>query len=181
MTRPVTILYIVLGIGLASHAGSSEPAKSTLRLMLSEVQPGTMATEQYCMLVFADRHFHAEKANRKMGKDRERKVYEGELSEADWSALGGILDSKEFREVKVPPTMAPLVIQDSHPYTISVAREKGFQNMEFLNKKSLEPYESQLKPLLQWWKSLRNANMPASKAPPDNRCSLDSTNAIFSN
>jgi hypothetical protein len=181
LTRPVTILYIVLGIGLVANAGSSEPAKSTLRLMLSEVQPGTMATEQYCMLVFADRRFHAEKANRKMGKDRERKVYEGQLSEADWTALGGILDSKKFREVKVPPSMAPLVIQDSHPYTISVAREKGFQNMEFLNKKSLEPYESQLKPLLQWWKSLRNANMPASKAPPDSRCSLDNTDAIISN
>ena len=60
MTRPMTILYVVLGIGLAANAGPTEPAKgAALRLMLSEVQPGTMASEQYCMLVFADRRFHA--------------------------------------------------------------------------------------------------------------------------
>jgi hypothetical protein len=182
MTRPITILYVVLGIGLAANAGSNEPAKgAALRIMLSEVQPGTMATEQYCMLVFADRHFHAEKANRKMGKDRDRKVYEGQLSEADWSALDGILDRKEFRELKVPLTMPPLVVEDSHVYTISVARDRKFQNMEFLNNKSRKPYESQLKPLLQWWKSLRSARMPESNASPDSRCSLDSSHAIFSN
>jgi hypothetical protein len=181
MTRPMTILCVVLGIGLAASAGPNEPAKSAaLRLLLSEVQPGSMATEQYCMLVFADRHFHAEKANRKTGKDRDRKVYEGQLSEADWNALGGILDNKEFRELNVPPSVSPLVVENSHPYTISVAREKGFQNMEFLNNKSRKPYESQLKPLLQWWKSLRSAHMLESKAPPDSRCSLDSTHAIFS-
>jgi hypothetical protein len=166
----------------ADTAGPNEPPQSAaLRLLLSEVQPGTMATEQYCMLVFADRHFHAEKANRKMGKDRERKVYEGQLSEKDWNALGGIIDSKEFRELKVPLSLPPLVIEDSHPYTISVARERGFQNMEFLNNKARKPYESQLKPLLQWWKSLRSAHMPETNAPTDSRCSLDSTHAIFSN
>src|ERR1700687_3695022 len=145
MTRPMTILYVVLGIGLAANAGSTDPAKgAALRLMLSEVQPGTMATEQYCMLVFADRRFHVEKANRKMGKDRERKVHEGELSDADWNALGAILDSKEFRELNVPLTVQPLVLQDTHVYTISVARDKNFQNMEFLNNQSRKPYESQL-------------------------------------
>src|SRR6266496_6758915 len=105
-----------------------------------------------------------------------RRVYEGQLSEADWSALGGILDSKEFRELKVPASVAPLVVENSHPYTISVARDKGFQNMEFLNNHSRKPYESQLKPLLQWWKSLRSAHLPESNASPDSRCSLDSTN-----
>jgi hypothetical protein len=182
MARPMTILCVVLGIGLAASAGQNEPAKGTaLRLLLSEVQPGTMASEQYCMLVFADRHFHAEKANRKMGKDRIRKVYEGQLSEADWNALGGILDSKEFRELKVPRTEPPLVIEDSHPYTVSVARGKGFQNMEFLTKQSLQPYEPQVKPLLQWWKSVRSARMPESTVSPDSRCTLNSTDAIFSN
>lgn len=182
MTRPMTILSVVLGIGLAANPGSSEPAKGAdLRLMLSEVQPGTMATEQYCTLVFADRHFHAEKANRKMGKDRDRRVYEGQLSEADWTALEGILDSKQFRELKVPVTVPPLVIEDSHPYTISVARENKFQNMEFLDSKSLKPYESQVKPLLQWWKSWRGTRLPESNAAPDNRCVLDKTHAVFSN
>lgn len=182
MTRLMTTLYIVLGIGLAATAGANESATgASLRLLLSEVQPGALATQQYCMLVFEDRHFHAEKANRKLGKDRERKVYEGQLSDPDWNALVGILDAKEFRDLVVPPSMPSLVIHDSHPYTISVAREKRFQNMEFLTKESLKPYESQLKPLLQWWKSSRSVPMPESTAPPDSRCALNSSDAVFSN
>ena len=103
------------------------------------------------MLVFDDRHFHYEKANRHLGKDLERKVYEGQLSDADWATLTGILDTKEFRELNVPPSTPPLVVQESHPYTISVAREDRFQNMEFLTKESLKPYEGQIRPLLKWW------------------------------
>jgi hypothetical protein len=182
MIRPMIVLSVVLGIGLTANAGSNEPAKgAALRLMLSEVQPGAMASEQYCTLVFADRRFHAEKANRKMGQDRDRKVYEGQLSDADWNALDGILDSKEFRELKVPLTMPPLVVENSHPYTISVARENKFQNMEFIDNKSLKPYESQVKPLLQWWKSWRGTRLPESNASPDSRCVLDKTHAVFSN
>src|ERR1700739_3844946 len=121
MTRPMTILSIVLGIGLAATAAPKEPAKeSTLWLLLSEVQPGAMASEQCCMLGFAGRVFQAEKGSRKMGRDRERRVYEGQLSDADWNALGGILDSKEFRELKVPQMAPPLVIEDWHPSAISV-------------------------------------------------------------
>jgi hypothetical protein len=181
MSRLMILLSCLLGIGLAANAGPTEPAKSPdLRLMLSEVQPGTMATEQYCTLVFADRRFHAEKANRKKGKDRERKVYEGQLSETDWKALEEILDSKQFRELNVPPTLPPLVLPDLHVFTISVARENKFQNMEFLNNESRKPYESQLKPLLQWWKTQRSAQTSGSNAPPDSRCVLDNTHAVFS-
>jgi len=182
MKCPVTILCVLLGISLVSaNAGPTQPAESTaLRLLLSEVQPGVMGTEHYCMLVFESRHFHAEKASRKLGKDRERKVYEGQLSGADWTVLEGILDRKEFREMKVPRSEPPLVMEDLHPYTISVAREKDFQNMEFLTEKSLRPYEPQVRPLLQWWKSLRSAHMAESTAPPDSRCTLDSTGAVFS-
>ena len=139
-----------------------------------------MASEQYCTLVFADRHFHSEKASRKMGKDRDRKVYEGQLSEADWDALGGILENKEFRGLVVPQGMTPLIIQDAHTVTISVARDATFQNMEFLDNKSRKPYEAQLKPLLGWWKTLRGGHLPESKVAPDPKCSLDSTHAVFS-
>jgi hypothetical protein len=181
MTRQMAILCGILGIGLAAVAGPNEAAKGGVaRLLLNEVQAGTMASEQYCTLVFADRHFHSEKANRKLGKDRDRKVYEGELSEADWNALGEIIDSKGFRELNVPQGVPPLVIQDVHSYTISVARDIKFQNMEFLNNKSRKPYESQLNPLLKWWKSFRDTHKAESNAPPDDRCSLDNTHAIFS-
>jgi hypothetical protein len=181
MTRHLAILGGVLGIGLAAAAGPDETAKGmAVRLLLSEVQAGSMASEQYCTVVFEDRHFHYEKATRKMGEDRDRKVYEGELSQADWDTLTGILDSKEFRQLNVPQGVPPLVMEDVHTFTISVARGSKFQNMEFIDNKSRKPYDSQLKPLLQWWKLIRHERMTESKAAPDARCSLDSTHAVFS-
>src|SRR6266478_805403 len=182
MTRYISILCCVLGLGLATAVvGQTETAKGTVvRVQLNEVQAGSMASEQYCTVVFADRHFHSEKANRSKGRDTDRKVYEGVLSEADWNALGGIIDSQGFRALNVPRDVPPLVIQDAHAITISVARDARFQNMEFLDNKSRKPYESQLKPLLQWWKSVRGEHTAESKAAPDARCSLDGTRAVFS-
>ena len=172
---------ILLGLGLATAASSGQsPAPPAIRLLLSEVQPGSLSADQYCTLVFTDRHFHSEKASLHHGKDTDRKIYEGELSEAEWNALDGILDSKEFRELKIPQSVPPLVMQDTHPYTISVVRDGKYQNMEFLDSKSLKPYEPQIKPLLQWWKSLRGRRLLESNAPAHEKCSLNSTHAIFS-
>ena len=179
MTVSVRRLIFLFASGLASIAASAQSQQPPIRLLLNEVQPGSMSTEQFCTLFFADRRFHTEKATLRHGKDLDRKVYEGELSEADWNALGGILDSKEFRELKVPPTVAPLVTQDTHVYDISVARDGNYENMEFLNAKSLKPYEPQVKPLLQWWKSFRGRRLPESKAPVNQSCSLDNTHAVI--
>ena len=179
MTRPITFLFF-LGLGLTATAGVGQPpAHAALRMFLNEVQPGVLSAPQYCTLVFNDRHFHSERADIKHGRDTDRKVYEGQLSDTDWNALVAIIDSKEFRDLKVPGTVPPLVMQDTHPYTISVARDKDFQNMEFLDNKSMKPYESQVKPLLQWWKSFRGRHSPESSAPPDPKCALDSTHAIY--
>jgi hypothetical protein len=166
---------------LAAGAESNPTAKpASVRLVLSEVQAGAMQAQQYCTLVFADRHFHHERASLHHGKDLERKVYEGEFSESDWNELAKILDSKEFRGLNVPREVAPLVMQDSHVYIISVARENNFQNMEFLDNKSRKPYDLQLKPLLVWWKSFRGGHKAESKTAPDTRCSLDSEHTVFS-
>ena len=171
----------VLGVALMASAESNPPAKpGSVRLILSEVQAGAMQAQQYCTLVFADRHFHYERASLHHGKDLERRIYEGEFSEPDWNVLTGILDSKDFRDLNVPRGVAPLIMQDSHVYTISVARDKHFQNMEFLDNRSRKPYESQLKPLLGWWKSFRGGHRVESKAAPDTRCSLDSEHTVFS-
>ena len=182
MKLPITIFCVLLVISPAANAGSDKPEKgAALRLLLSEVQPGSLGSDQYCMLVFEDHHFHAEKAHRKRGKDEERKVYQGQLSDADWNALTTIIDARQFRELHVPPSMKSIVVQDSHPYTISVSRQDGFQNMEFLTKESLKPYESELKPLLQWWKSSRNSRMAESNTDADSRCSLSDAGGIFNN
>jgi hypothetical protein len=177
-----TILGFLLGAGLAAASGSDQPPAraSRLRLLLSEVQAGTMASEQYCALVFADRRIHFEKATRKLGKDRDRKVYESQLSEADWNTLNTILDDKGLRELRLPEGVPPLVIEDAHTIAISISRDTKYQNMEFLNNKSRKPYEEQLKPLLGWWKSQRGGHMAASTAAPDPKCSLDSTHGVFS-
>jgi hypothetical protein len=180
MLRPCLVLSWILFSGLALVAGSDQSAQiSAFRLLLSEVRPGGMATDQRCTLVFPDHRFHHEIASRHHGRDVERKVYEGELSEADWDTLAEILDRKEFQDLNVPRTVPPLVMQDVHVYAISVAREGNFQNMEFLTDKSRKPYDSQLKPLLQWWKSFYGRHMSESNAPPDRRCSMDTNDAVF--
>jgi len=181
MTKWRLMVCVLLGAALPGKSqvtGAKE--ESPVRLMLSEVQPGSMSSERYCMLVFTDRRFHAEKASRSGGKDQERRIYEGDLSAADWNALDGILESDGFRKLNVPPGYVPLALQNAHFFTISVKREKGFQNMEFPDDNSRKPYESQLKPLFQWWKAIRSRRMAVSEAPVDSRCTLDTSHGVFS-
>lgn len=180
MKRLITLLFVLeFGLTAATTFGQVV-AKPSLKLFLNEIQPGVMSAPQYCTLVFADHHFHSEKADIKHGRDNDRKIYEGQLSDNDWNTLLAVIDSPSFRDLKVPQTVPPLVMQETHPYTISIARENNFQNMEFLDNKSLKPYEAQVKPLLQWWKSFRAQRPPESKAPPEAKCALDNTHAIYS-
>ena len=175
MTRPLAFFFVLaLGLGNAEQA-----AHAPLKLFLNEVQPGNMSAPQFCTLVYADRRFHTEKADIKRGKDVDRKIYEGQISDNDWNALIAIVDGQQFRDLKVPRTVPPLVMLDAHPYTISVARDHDFQNMEFLDAKALKPYESQVKPLLQWWKSFRGRRTPESNGSADPQCALDSSHAVF--
>jgi hypothetical protein len=165
-------------MGLATAGYGQQPAHAPLRVFLNEVLPGTLSAPQFCTLVFDDHSFHSEKADIKNGRDLDRKIYEGQLSDTDWNALVAIIDSQDFRDLKVPGTVPPPVLTDTHPYTISVARGNRFQNMEFMTSKALKPYEPQIKPLLQWWKAFRGHGRD-STAPPDPRCVLDSSHAVF--
>jgi hypothetical protein len=172
---------VLLTVALQSNGQvSGEKQPPTLRLLLSEVQAGSMSSARYCMLVFADHSFHSEKASLSNGKERERKIYEGNISDTDWKVLDSILESDELRKLNVQRSYVPLVIQDVHSFTISVRREKEFQNMEFMDDKSRKPNDAQLKPLLQWWRAARSRRMAASEAPVDSRCTLDSSHGVFS-
>lgn len=180
MTRWRLVFCFLLGSVLQANSQAIGQQERALRLKLSEVRPGSLASEHYCLLVFADHSYHAEKAARHVGRDIERKVLEGSLSDVDWSALDRILDSSGFQKLNVPRPYVPLAIQGGHFFTISVRREKGFQNMEFVNDKSRKLYDSQLKPLFQWWKSVRGRNMTVSESPADSRCKLDSSRGVVS-
>lgn len=181
MIRGHFILVSLLAVTLSANGQMPETKKDVpLHLLLSEVQPGTMSSEQYCMLVFDDHRFHAERAIRGNGKDRERKVYEGNLSDADWNALNGILENDGLRKLNVKPGYVPLAMQDAHPFAISVRRDTQYQNLEFMDNSSRKPYDAQLKPLIQWWKSVRGRRMDASNVPADSRCALDSSHGVFS-
>lgn len=180
MTRRIACFFLA-GLGFLACPGFSQPpTQSPLRVFLNEVQPGVLSAPQYCTLVFDDHRFHSERADIKQGRDSNRKVYEGQLSDADWNSMIAVIDSKAFVDLKIPAYVPPPVMQDTHPYTISVARGDSFQNMEFLDVKSLKPYEPQVKPLLQWWRTMRGRRIPESSTPADARCALDKTHAIFS-
>jgi len=109
MTRPIRFYSFVLGLGLAlTFASGQAQNPHKLRLLLSEIQIGSSYTDQYCTLVFVDHRFHSEKTNRRRGQDTDRWTYEGELSETEWNTLVGIIDSKEFRDLKVQQSVRPL-------------------------------------------------------------------------
>src|SRR5437868_5382140 len=127
------VLIITCSATLAGSLGEN----TRVRLFFAEIEAGTMQSQQYCGLIFEDRRFHFEKASRRHGRDISRKIYEGELSEADWKTLTETLDSKELRTINIPRGAPPLVVQDSHPYVISIARENRFQSMEFLDNGAL--------------------------------------------
>jgi hypothetical protein len=180
MPRLQWILPLILLSGLAPGMGLAQTAGGLpFQLFLSEVRPGAMATEERCTLIFPDHRFHHETASIRHGRDLERKVYEGELPEDDWRAFSAILDSKELRDLNVPRPLPAPVMQDVHILNISVAREGKFQNLEFLNDKGRKPYDSQLKPLLQWWKSFNHRPLPESHAAPNRQCSLNNNNLLF--
>jgi hypothetical protein len=181
MIRRHLVFCILMVAGLPNNGQAQEMKKEApLRLLLSEVQPGTMSSEHYCMLVFDDHRFHAEKAVRSNGKERERKIYEGALSDADWNTLDGILENEDLRKLNVKQEYVPLAMQGVHPFAISVRRGAQFQNLEFIDDSSRKPYDAQLKPLFQWWKSTRSRRMAISEAQADNRCALDSSHGVFS-
>ena len=173
--RTVFLLFALLLPALASPRG-----EAGVYLFMSEIQAGSLQSQQYCAVVFQDRKFHLEKAARHRGHDIERKIYEGELSEGDWNNLAKILETKDFRELDVPRSVAPLVMQEPHVLAISVARGPKFQSMEFLDNKSRKPYEPQLKPLLEWWKSFRTKRILPEAADPDPRCATDNAHGVYS-
>ena len=184
MTHWRLIFWFIPFLLAAAPQGSGqlqvEQKGPSLRLMLSEVQPGSMSAEHNCILVFDDRTFHAEKASRHVGRDQERKVFEGKISDVDWSTLDGILENDAVRKLNVPPGYMPLAVQNAHFLTISIRRAKGFQNMEFKDDSSRKPYDSELKPLVQWWKSVRGRHMTPSQAAANSQCKLDNSNAVVS-
>src|SRR5260370_14056338 len=127
MTRPFRFFVCFLGLGVATTTGSGkDPTTPAVRLLLSEVQPGSLSAAQYCTLVYTDHRFHSEKASRHHGKDTDRKVYEGELSEAQCNALCGILYTQEFHERQVPRTVPPFDVQDYHPCTLIASPAHNF-------------------------------------------------------
>src|ERR1700746_3813896 len=103
MTKPLGLCSFLLGAAITAMAGFGQGAQSpAIRLLLSEVQPGSMSADQYCTLVFMAPPFPSKKASRHHGRDTDRKIYEGELSEEQWNALAGILDNKDLRDLTVP-------------------------------------------------------------------------------
>jgi hypothetical protein len=181
MSHVLRFLVSVGFVAVAAAASAQNAGQVPFRLLLSEVKPGGMTTGQRCVLIFPDQHFHFESATNKRGHDLSRKIYEGELPDAEWGHLSEILDRKEFRELAVMRLATSPVVEDLHLIAISVWRDGKYQNMEFLDNRGRAPYDATLKPLLQWWKSFLGKKMTESKEPANKHCALEgaSGEAVF--
>src|SRR5579859_7839578 len=119
MSRLPAYFCALLMLALSEFVGSPEAATNRdIFLFMSEIQAGSLQSQQYCALVFEDHRFHYEKASRRHGRDLDHKIYEGELSEADWNTLSAVLNANEFRDLKVSGAVPPLVMQEAHIFTI---------------------------------------------------------------
>ncbi len=172
LPRAIAFLMLLL-LGAPAFPQTSAP-KATFEVRISDFKSGSMASEQRCLLVFADRKYHFESAAHRGGRDLRRDVYEGELSQADWDQLSNVLDTKELRELSSPPSAATVIVENLDALTLTVKRgPDAYQNLEFLTKRSRDPYRAALKPALEWWKGFLRKRLTPSGAPPSPYCSLD--------
>jgi hypothetical protein len=178
------VVLAMMGALVPANAGDEKAGETkkepALLLRVSEVKVGAMTSDHRCVLILPGRRYHLERATRQRGRDRVRKVYEGELTAVEWQQLADILAAKDLRELAVPRTRGVLVVEDMDLVTITVWRDPGFQNLEFLTKRERAPYERTLKPLLEWWKDFARRGAPESKAPESDYCALSGNdNMIF--
>jgi hypothetical protein len=180
MTAPRYAVRFAIALLLLGSLSAQQPAAvPAYYFRLSEVKYGSMAAEQRCVVVAPDRKFHFEHANRKQGRDLTRKVYEGELSPAEWDAFLRMIEAKDFRELKVQPQMRSPIVENLDLVQISAWRDKGYQNLEFLDKKARAPYEATLKPVLAWWKEFSSRKLNASSAAASKYCAMESNDNVL--
>ena len=115
-----------------------------------------MGTNEMCVLIYLDGRYHAERTYRKQDEPTEKEVYEGSLSADDMQKLDHLLDAPELRALKSPLAPRRIMVDDLHLVQISIARQEGIQELRYETDAIRKHDDARLKPLLEWWKSLRS-------------------------
>jgi hypothetical protein len=123
-----------------------------------------------CVLVYPDGKYRLERSFQpSTGGALDMRVYLDQLPEADLKQLQAALDDHDFQGIHTPERHGG-IIQDLDQLTVTVPRERAFQNIDFENAGQRKPYEKSLKPLLNWMKDVQKRKVKVAKEERSDNC-----------
>jgi len=118
-----------------------------------------------------------EKGWASQGLEVETKVYIGAISELELQKLQGILNDKEFREIKTSSHRSLLLRrynnggdEDLQSLHITVPRESGTQDVDFELAADFMPFKKTLKPFDEFLTNLLKQKLPMAASEVPNNC-----------
>ncbi|HXJ87762.1 MAG TPA: hypothetical protein VMS18_13150 [Candidatus Binatia bacterium] len=143
-----------------------------MRAETTTVDPYTGMTHT-CVLVYPDGKYRMERNFRGMtdgGSNTDTKVVLDTLPEADFKALGAILDDGKVVAIKTGELSQDKMGKEMDTLLVSVPREHEMQNIAFNNAAERKPFEKDLKPFLNFLKNLQKRKAPVAKTEKSNNC-----------
>lgn len=123
-----------------------------------------------CVLVYPDGKYRLERSfQSSQGGAPEKKVYLDQLPAGSQKQIEEILDDQKFQQITTGPPRGG-IIKDMDMLTVSVPREHAMQNLSFETAKERKPYDTSLKPLMNWMKDLQKHKVPVAKEEQSNGC-----------
>jgi hypothetical protein len=164
------VVLAIISAGWAQTLQPGHPNSNLKRLRLTEARSGIMGTNEICVLVYLDSRYHAERTYRKLDEPTDKEVYEGSLGPEGFQRLNQILDAPELKSLKSPAEPRRIMVQDMHLVQVDIARPEGIQELHYLTDAGRKHDNAVLKPLLEWWKTLRSHYPAPSPEGKMTRC-----------
>ena len=123
-----------------------------------------------CILVFPDGHYRMERSfqSNQFGRG-EDKIYLDTLPEGNVKELQAALENEQFQRINTGEARGGMV-QDMDMLSVTVPREHVLQNITFVNAAARKPFEKELKPFLNWVKTVQKRKVPPAKTETANNC-----------
>ena len=123
-----------------------------------------------CVLVYPDGKYRLERSfQSSQGGALEKKVYLDQLPPSSQKQIEEILDDQKFQQITTGPPRGG-IIKDMDMLSVSVPREHAMQNLSFETVKERKPYETSLKPLMNWMRDVQKRKVPVAKQEQSNSC-----------